>query len=128
MYGIPGSMFLLNSQLALRCNDMSLVEDVVNLNRTGDCRTSIGSLLKNYWNEKIIPVSEKLSNDYSLIKVTMLELIELRKNSLGAGPVAEWLSLHAPLQAAQCFIGSNPGRGHGTAHQTTLRQRPTCHN
>ena len=48
--------------------------------------------------------------------------------NLGAGPVAEWLSSRAPLQAAQCFIGSNPGRRHGTAHQTTLRQRPTCHN
>uniref|UniRef100_A0A9L0TBJ1 Component of oligomeric golgi complex 4 n=1 Tax=Equus caballus TaxID=9796 RepID=A0A9L0TBJ1_HORSE len=31
-------------------------------------------------------------------------------------------------KVAQCFIGLNPGRGHGTAHQTTLRQRPTCHN
>uniref|UniRef100_A0A8C4LBU3 Dynein light chain Tctex-type 2B n=1 Tax=Equus asinus TaxID=9793 RepID=A0A8C4LBU3_EQUAS len=40
----------------------------------------------------------------------------------GAGPVAEWLSSRAPLQAAQCFVGSNPGRGHDTAHQTTLRQ------
>ena len=46
----------------------------------------------------------------------------------GAGPVADWLSSRAPLQAAQCFLGSNPERGHGTAHQTTLRQRPTCHN
>ena len=46
----------------------------------------------------------------------------------GAGPMAEWLSLRAPLQAAQCFVGLNPGRGHGTAHQATLRQRPTCHN
>ena len=41
--------------------------------------------------------------------------------------MAEWLSLCAPLQAAQCFVGSNPGHGHGTAHQTTLRQRPTYH-
>ena len=41
-----------------------------------------------------------------------------------AGPVAEWLSSCAPLQAAQCFVGWNPGRGHGAAHQTTLRQRP----
>ena len=41
---------------------------------------------------------------------------------LGAGPMAEWLSSHAPLQAAQCFIDLNPGCGHGTAHQTTLRQ------
>ena len=35
----------------------------------------------------------------------------------GAGPMAEWLSSHALLQAALCFIGSNPGRGYGTAHQ-----------
>ena len=51
-----------------------------------------------------------------------------QKAVLGAGPVAEWLSSRAPLQAAQCFVGSNPGRGHGTAHQTMLRQHPTCHN
>ena len=51
------------------------------------------------------------------------------KTSLkGAGPVAEWLSSRAPLQAAQCFVASKPGCGHGTAHQTTLRQCPTCHN
>ena len=31
--------------------------------------------------------------------------------------MAEWLISHAPLQVAQCFVGSNPGRGHGTAHQ-----------
>ena len=49
----------------------------------------------------------------------------LKVQGLGAGPVAEWLSSRTPLQPAQCFVGSNPGRGHGTAHQTTLRQRPT---
>ena len=47
---------------------------------------------------------------------------------IGAGPVAEWLSLHTPLQVAQCFVGLDPGHGHGTAHQAMLRQRPTCHN
>ena len=26
------------------------------------------------------------------------------------------------------FPGSDPGRGHGTAHQATLRRHPTCHN
>ena len=35
---------------------------------------------------------------------------------IGAGPVAKWLGSRAPLQAAQCFVGSGPGRGHGTAH------------
>ena len=52
----------------------------------------------------------------------------IKNTHTGAGPVAEWLSSCAPLQAAQCFVGSNPGRGHGTARQTTRRQRPTCHN
>ena len=41
--------------------------------------------------------------------------------------MAEWLSSRAPPQAAQCFISLNPGRGHGTAHQTTLRECPACH-
>ena len=54
--------------------------------------------------------------------------VGVKTQSYRAGPMAEWLSLRAPLQAAQCFVGSNPGRGHGTAHQTTLRQRPTYHN
>ena len=30
--------------------------------------------------------------------------------------------------AAQGFMGSDPGHGHGTAHQAMLRWRPTCHN
>ena len=50
------------------------------------------------------------------------------KSLLGAGPVAKWLNSRTPIQAAQCFIGSNPRRGHGTARQTTGRQCPTCHN
>ena len=42
--------------------------------------------------------------------------------------MAEWLSLPAPPSAAQGFTSSDPGRGHGTAHQATLRQCPTCQN
>ena len=53
---------------------------------------------------------------------------KLQLPSSGAGPVAEWLGSRAPLQAAQCFVALNPGRGHGTARQATLRRRPTCHN
>ena len=55
-------------------------------------------------------------------------ILRVKNSSGGAVLVAEWLSSHAPLQAAQGFVGLNPGRGHGTAHQTMLRQRPTCHN
>ena len=71
-----------------------------------------------------ISVSRKRSKFRSLFS----EDISQKNVFIGAGPVAEWLSSRAPLQAAQCFVGSNPGRGHGTAHQTVLRQRPTCHN
>ena len=56
------------------------------------------------------------------------EQVQLKITTVAAGPVAEWLSLCAPLLAAECFVGLNPGQGHGTARQTTLRQRPTCHN
>ena len=59
---------------------------------------------------------------------SVTRVVKLLRIFVGAGPVAEWLSSRAPLQAAQCFVGSNPGRGHSTARQTTLRQRPTCHN
>ena len=63
------------------------------------------------------------------MQVSESEYIIGKQNvSIGVGPVAEWLSSHALLQAAQCFVGSNPGHGHSTTHQTTLRQRPTCHN
>ena len=29
---------------------------------------------------------------------------------------------------AQGFAGSDPGRGHGIAHQAMLRRHPTCHS
>ena len=54
--------------------------------------------------------------------------VNLKRIIRGAGPMAEWLSSRTPLQAAQCFVGLNPGREHGTTPQTTLRQHPTCHN
>ena len=50
-----------------------------------------------------------------MISLHTQEVASLKSNNPGAGPVAEWLSLRAPLQAAQCSIGSDPGRGHGTA-------------
>ncbi|XP_070117374.1 coiled-coil domain-containing protein 25 isoform X3 [Equus caballus] len=77
---------------------------------------------------------DELRSYSSLMKVENMSSNQLLREecvkilNYGAGPVAEWLSSRAPLQAAQCFVSSNPGRGHGTAHQTTLRQRPTCHN
>ena len=62
------------------------------------------------------------------LKGFQIAAVEKKTSVYVAGPVAEWLSLRAPLQAAQCFVGLNPGCGHGTAHQTTLRWHPTCHN
>ena len=61
------------------------------------------------------------------IRFLFLDVIALKNQKFGAGPVAEWLSSHTPLLAAQCFVGSNPGLRHGTAHQTTLRQHPMYH-
>ena len=47
---------------------------------------------------------------------TYLNLFALKNSLSGAGPVAKWLSSRTLLQAAQGFVGSNPGRRHGTAH------------
>ena len=49
------------------------------------------------------------------------------RDSVGAGPMAEWLSLRSAV-VAQGFAGSDPGRGRGTTCQATLRSHPTCHN
>ena len=35
--------------------------------------------------------------------------------------------VHSAL-AAQDFASSDPGHGHGIAHQAMLRRHPTCHN
>ena len=67
-------------------------------------------------------------NFFFLKKTSGKRESSLKMVIIGAGPVAEWLSSPTLLQEAQCFVGLNPGRCHGTAHQTTLRQRPTCHN
>ena len=47
-------------------------------------------------------------------------------DNVGTGPMMEWLGLHS-ASAAQGFASSDPGLGHGTAHQAMLRQHPTCH-
>ena len=38
--------------------------------------------------------------------------------------MAEQLSSRAPASAAQGFMGSDPGFGHGTTHQAILRWHP----
>ena len=70
---------------------------------------------------KILKIREKDSN---------IKMKKLSENPVfhGAGPVAKWLSSRTPLQAAQGFVGSNPGRGQGTAHRAMLGRCPTCHN
>ena len=79
--------------------------------------------------EKSLYMSEQKSGRSMTEMFKGDQFIKPLKISWGrAGPVAEWLSSWAPLQVAQRFVGSNPGCGHGTAHQTTLRQHPTCHN
>ena len=40
--------------------------------------------------------------------------------------MAEWLTLCVRFASvAQAFAGSDPGRGHGTTHQATLRWHAT---
>lgn len=43
-------------------------------------------------------------------------------------PRVQVVKLARSAAAARGFIGSDPGRGHGTTHQAILRRHPTCHN
>ena len=52
-------------------------------------------------------------------------LLKTRLEGLACGPVVKFV--HS-ASAARGFAGSDPGHGHGTAHQAMLRQHPTCHN
>ena len=52
---------------------------------------------------------------------------KFKKQIVGAGPVAEWLSSCSTV-AAQGFAGLDAGCGHGTTREAMLRRRPTCHN
>ena len=97
-----------------------------NLVSAGSCRvTSLQTLLLHV---ALLVKQGVCVKGWQLAGKVILIRYWLRAWILGAGPVAEWLSSRTPQQTAQCFVSSNPGRGHDTAHQTTLRQRPTCHN
>ena len=75
-----------------------------------------------------IPIINKLihlGNVNFSFQALIKKIYLFKKITLGAGSVAEWLSLRSPLRAAQ---GLDPGRGHGTARQATLWRRPTSHN
>ena len=54
-----------------------------------------------------------------------METKDVRIQGRPHGQVVEFM--HS-ASAAQGFTGSDPGRGHGAAHQTMLRWHPTCHN
>ena len=46
-------------------------------------------------------------------------------NPIGHGWMVKYT---CSTSVAQGFASSNPGCGHGTAHQAMLRRRPTYHN
>ena len=47
---------------------------------------------------------------------------------LGGQPHGQVVKFTCSASAAQDFAGLDPGRGHGTASQAMLRQRPTYDN
>ena len=49
------------------------------------------------------------------------------KNKAGCWPRGRVVKFARSSLAAQGFTGSDPGHGHGTAHQAILRQHPTRH-
>jgi len=53
------------------------------------------------------------------------ERAHVKFNELGGQPHGHVVEFPCPASAAQ---GSDPGQGHGTAHQAMLRGHPTWHN
>ena len=79
--------------------------------------TSEDELFHVLWLKHPFKTGLDFPKSFSKIKQTVaVSLGPKNIDKSGAGPVAEWLSSRALLQAAQCFVGSSPGRGHGTAH------------
>ena len=52
----------------------------------------------------------------------------IQKLFIGGWPHGRVVKFARSASAAQCFVGSNPGYGHGATHQATLRQHPMYHN
>ena len=50
------------------------------------------------------------------------------KENLGGGTRGRVVKSTRSASVAQGFTSSNPGPGHGTAHQTVVRRHPMCHN
>ena len=57
-----------------------------------------------------------------------LELWENKNPPLWGRPRGRVVKFAHSASAGQGFAALDPGRRHGTAHQATLRRRPTCHN
>ena len=51
---------------------------------------------------------------YPISKLTLT--LKLERHTVGASPMAEWLSFTCAASVAQVFASLNPGCRHGTAH------------
>ena len=56
------------------------------------------------------------------------EFLEIKTMTTGGQPRGRVVKFVCSALAAQGSGGSDPGRGHGTAHQAMLRGRPTQHS
>ena len=75
----------------------------------------------NKWLKKIPAKNLRLK----IIQIQAQPLQQENGRGLARGGVVKFL---CSASSAQGFIGLDPGRGHGTAPQATLRARSTCHN
>ena len=83
-----------------------------------DCRSSlVADNAANYFCTMVSNLQNQLLKFHD-------KIVDIIKG-LARGWVVEFA--HS-ASAAQGFTGSDPGDGHGIAHQAVLRQYPTCHN
>ena len=60
--------------------------------------------------------------------MTSMQNSQNKKEGTGSRPRGQVVKFSPSTSAAQGFPGLDPGRGHGTTRQATLRWRPICHN
>ena len=75
-------------------------------------------------------MGSKLSctSGFQIVLHMRINLWALEKTGPWGRPRGRVVKFACSTSEAQSFVGSVPGRGDGTAHQATVRRRPTCHN
>ena len=100
-----------------------------------NCNKSIKTWVRRVQNilRVIVTSGEKGRRNYEKeaqrkTSIILVAFYLLKKENLRGQPRGRVVKFAPSTWAAQGFAGLDPGSRRSTAHQPTLRRRPTCHN